>query len=69
MCNCILALANAMVPVSEDTIKRAVEASNVFPNISELLLPGTTCSEVLTILDVQERLAQEVLYGESIFSA
>jgi hypothetical protein len=55
-----------MVPVSEDTIKRAVEASNVFPNVSELLLPGTTCLKVLIILDVQERLAQEVLYGDSI---
>jgi hypothetical protein len=30
-----------MIPVSEDTIRRALEASNAFPNLADLLLPGT----------------------------
>lgn len=42
VCNCILALANTMVPVSEDTIRYALEASNVFTNLADLLLPGIT---------------------------
>jgi len=29
-----------MVPVSEDTIGKAVEASNVYTNLADLLLPG-----------------------------
>jgi hypothetical protein len=29
-----------MVPVSEDTIRRALEACNGFPNLADLLLPG-----------------------------
>jgi len=41
VCNCILALANVMVPISEDAVRRAVEASNAFSNLSDLLLPGT----------------------------
>lgn len=44
VCNCILALANTMVPVSEDTIRHALEASNVFTNLSDLLLPGIALS-------------------------
>ena len=40
VCNCILALANRMVPVSEGTLRRALEASNVYTNLADLLLPG-----------------------------
>jgi exosome complex component RRP4 len=39
VCNCILALANAMVPISEDNIRRAVDASDLLSDISELLIP------------------------------
>jgi hypothetical protein len=46
------ALANMMVPVSEESIRRAVDASEAFPRLDELLVP-----------EVQERLAQEVLFG------
>ena len=45
VCNCILALANTMVPVSEDTIRHALEASNAFPNIADLILPGIVTPE------------------------
>jgi hypothetical protein len=40
VCNCILALANRMVPVSEGTLRSALEASNVYTNLADLLLPG-----------------------------
>jgi hypothetical protein len=49
VCNCILALANAMIPVSEDTIRRALEASNAFPNLADLLLPGTAFFDDINI--------------------
>jgi hypothetical protein len=39
-CNCILALANTMVPVSEENIRRAIEASDAFPKLADLLHPG-----------------------------
>jgi len=41
VCNCISALANEMVPVSEATLRKALEASNVYTNLADLLLPGT----------------------------
>jgi len=41
VCNCISALANSMVPVSEDTLRKALEASNIYTNLADLLLPGT----------------------------
>lgn len=47
VCNCIAALANLMVPVSEDTLRRALEASNVYPNLADLLLPGTLTSNLI----------------------
>jgi exosome complex component RRP4 len=62
--NCILALANVMVPISEDAIRRAIEASNAFSNLSDLLLPGNSPYLQGLPLDVQQRLAQEVLYQE-----
>lgn len=34
-----------MVPVSEDTLRRALEASIAFPNIADLLLPGIVFDE------------------------
>ena len=40
VCNCISALANRLVPVSEYAIRRALEASNVYTNLADLLLPG-----------------------------
>jgi hypothetical protein len=50
VCNCILALANCMVPVSEDTIRRALEASNVYTNLADLLLPGNLLSYVTCLI-------------------
>jgi hypothetical protein len=38
-----------MVPVSEDTIRRALEASNAIPNLADLLLPGSTFSDPIDV--------------------
>ena len=40
VCNCILALANDMVPISELTVRHALEASNAFPNLADLIHPS-----------------------------
>lgn len=41
VCNCISALVSSMVPVSEGTLRRALEVSNVYTDLADLLLPGT----------------------------
>ena len=49
VCNCILALANTMVPVSENSIRRALEASNAFTNLADLTLPSITPNDGVNV--------------------
>jgi exosome complex component RRP4 len=64
-CNCIMALANVMVPISEDAIRRAIEASNAFSNLSDLLLPGNIiiCSRLTAIRCTRTTSSRRVIPG------